>query len=756
MIAVALASVLLLTTSQSASRGEPILHGSVHAGEGTPIAGAFVTLLAPEVRVAVTDSAGTFAVPPPPPAPGSYTVLVNAEGFVGRQLAVEIGETPVPPLAVTLEAIAAGHAPAGAADAGGETVVVEADRMNLAPARRVLDREEVRKIPGTWGDPFRAVQNLPGAARPFLGFFGEVVVRGSAPEDTRLYVDGHEVPLLYHFGGLKSLLNPQSVETVEFLPGGFGSYYGRAIGGVLDARTRSDVPERTRVHLQTDLLDTGVFVQAPFRGGPFASGAVTAAGRRSYIDALLLPFEPDAAVPRYYDYQLKADAHLNNGDQTGLLLFGTDDALVSLSGDDGDEEELLRTIFHRLQGRWKRRLGKGRTIGGSAALGVEKGLFQGGISLKPRWTAGMRVDGRTPVVDGVATLNLGADAHGSYQRRGGIFEDGETSSSATAGEEEPDFRPDSPREWLGDAAAYAELEWTPHPSLQVVPGARVDWFGAVDETTVDPRLAARWRVDDATTLLGATGLYHQPPRIGLLGIFVFDLGALGIDIPPERAVHAVAGVERVVTGSIGVDAYVWYKHMDHLTEIVLDLSGAGDTDDDFVLTDGRGRAYGLELMLRLYPTERLFAWIGYTLSRAERRDPQGGGWFPFAYDQTHNLNAVVSWQLTPTIRMGGRVRYVTGNPFTPYVGSVYDTDSGSYWGIPGDRMSARVPAYWQIDARIDKTIQARIWRFVLFADVMNVTNRRNPEFPSYTHDYAKVRYERGLPILPMIGLEAYR
>ncbi len=638
----------------------------------------------------------------------------------------------------------------GAISAGETTMVVEAERLNIAPARRTLEREEVRKVPGSWGDPFRAAQNLPGAARPFLGFFGELAVRGSAPEDTRLYVDGHEVPLLYHFGGLKSLLNPQSIDAVEFLPGGFGAYYGRAVGGVLDARTRSDVPEKTKVHLQTDLLDTGLFVQVPFSGGRIAEGAVAAAGRRSYIDALIMPLDPDAVVPRYYDYALKTDLAMLGGDKMSFLVFGTDDALVSLGGEDDQDAEALHTIFHRFQARWRRSLGEGRSLGVSSAFGIEKGLFQGGLSLKPRYTAGLRADYRTPVTPSV-DVNVGADLAGLYQDADDLFEE----RQPDPGEPAPEFQPDKPREWLGDAAAYVEIEWRATDRLTVVPGARADWFGSIERGSVDPRVAARWRVDDRLTALAALGQYHQPPRIGLLGIFVFDLGALGIDIPAERATHLVIGAERVMSSTIGFDAYAYYKEMDHLTEISLDPTGGGDTNEDFVLTDGKGRAYGAELLLRVYPTDRLFAWIAWSMSRAERLSA-ADEWVPYSYDQTHNLNAVASYQATPTIRIGARVRYVTGNPFTPYRGSVWDVDRGEWRGIPGRQMSARLPPFWQADIRVDKTIQADVWKFVLFADVMNATNRRNPEFPVYSADYRKIRYERGLPIIPLIGLEAVR
>ena len=75
----------------------------------------------------------------------------------------------------------------------------------------------LRHIPGTQGDTLKAVQNLPGVARsPYGG--GLLVVWGSAPQDTRVYVDGVHVPLLYHGGGYRSILPSNFVKSVELVP----------------------------------------------------------------------------------------------------------------------------------------------------------------------------------------------------------------------------------------------------------------------------------------------------------------------------------------------------------------------------------------------------------------------------------------------------------------------------------------------------------------------------------------------------------
>jgi len=52
-----------------------------------------------------------------------------------------------------------------------------------------------------------------------MGLMGEIVVRGSAPKDTKVFVDGAEVPIVYHFGGLRSVLPTGMIENLEFLSG---------------------------------------------------------------------------------------------------------------------------------------------------------------------------------------------------------------------------------------------------------------------------------------------------------------------------------------------------------------------------------------------------------------------------------------------------------------------------------------------------------------------------------------------------------
>src|SRR5690606_3087044 len=115
--------------------------------------------------------------------------------------------------------------------------VVRARTPPRVASRIQLDRRELQKMPGTFGDPIRVVENLPGLARaPLLG--GALIVRGGTPLDTTVFIDGVPVPQLYHFGLFRSVLHDTMLDSIEFSPGGFSARYGTAIAGIVEIQTR--------------------------------------------------------------------------------------------------------------------------------------------------------------------------------------------------------------------------------------------------------------------------------------------------------------------------------------------------------------------------------------------------------------------------------------------------------------------------------------------------------------------------------------
>src|SRR5262249_10927413 len=139
----------------------------------------------------------------------------------------------LPPAAPPVSAAAEREATPSAPADDRYTSTVHGARAAVETVEHSLDVEEVQRIPGTQGDTLKAIQSLPGVARAPFGL-GLLIVWGSAPADTRTYVDGVYIPTLYHFGGLRSTLNSDMIQSLDFLPGGYSVDHGLGLGGVVD------------------------------------------------------------------------------------------------------------------------------------------------------------------------------------------------------------------------------------------------------------------------------------------------------------------------------------------------------------------------------------------------------------------------------------------------------------------------------------------------------------------------------------------
>jgi TonB family protein len=113
-----------------------------------------------------------------------------------------------------------------------EEIIVMAPRIKRQVVSTQVAAEQAKSVPGSQGDVLKVVENLPGVARAAAGS-GTLVVWGSSPQDTRVYIDGIDVPRLYHDGGYRSIMSSDLVKSVELLPGGYGAEFGRGLGGLV-------------------------------------------------------------------------------------------------------------------------------------------------------------------------------------------------------------------------------------------------------------------------------------------------------------------------------------------------------------------------------------------------------------------------------------------------------------------------------------------------------------------------------------------
>jgi len=150
-------------------------------------------------------------------------------------------------------------------DAGSEPateVTVKGERPPREVTKRTIGRDEMEHSAGTYGDALLSLQNFPGVARP-PPFSGALVVRGSAPQDTNIYIDGTNIPLAYHFGGLSSVVPTELLEKIEFSPGNYSAEYGRGMGGIVDVGLRDPKKDGYHALIEGSVLGFRALAEGP-------------------------------------------------------------------------------------------------------------------------------------------------------------------------------------------------------------------------------------------------------------------------------------------------------------------------------------------------------------------------------------------------------------------------------------------------------------------------------------------------------------
>jgi TonB family protein len=638
-------------------------------------------------------------------------------------------------------------------------IEVEGQRPAREPTQRTLAAEEIRKIPGTNGDALRAIGNMPGVAR--VGAFdGLLIVRGSSPRDTQVFIDGTNVPIVYHFGGLSSVVPSEMLERIDFYPGNFGPQYGRATGGIVDVGLRS--PKKDKLHglLQVDLVDARVLVEAPIN----KSTRFMIGGRRSWLDAWLGPALRSSGVgvtaaPVYYDYQAMLEHDATKNTTLRLAVFGSDDRMkLTLNSPDSRDPAFggdagLHQGFWRIQGRvdtrptdkvrWTTTVSAGQdsqhtTIGGMY-LDVAFLNFQARSDVRAKLSS---------AITAIAGFDVQHDLYDASYRLPSTDFENDQDSGPTFG------KPLVSIHGKGSAtrpAGYAMLELAPFSTLKLLPGVRADYDGGTEKWSADPRVAARWDVHAGyprTTIKGGAGVFHQAPE-AYESIKPFGNGGLH----SESANHYSLGFEQELAPPLELSLEGFYKDLHGL---VLSAPSQNSTANGLSYQNiGRGRSYGSELLLRYKPGNggRFFGWVAYTLSRSERKDSKHDAYYRYDYDQTHILTALASYKLGRGWQLGGRFRYVTGSPYTPEIGGTVDYDAGSYAPVTSTaRNSKRLPAFHQLDVRVDKTWQFQSWALSAYLDVQNAYNHQNTESIGYNFDYSQTTATHGLPLLPIVGI----
>ncbi|MCC6521040.1 MAG: TonB-dependent receptor plug domain-containing protein [Polyangiaceae bacterium] len=618
-------------------------------------------------------------------------------------------------------------------DAAAIDVVVEGEGLDReeqdvhAPSQRSLTDREYSRIPGAFGDAFRAIEALPGVT-PMASGLPALLVRGSSPSATGYYLDGIQVPFLFHLLVGPSVLHPAIVERVDFYPGAYPSRFGRQAGGIVSAATHTPSPE-LRLEGSLRLFDAGVYADVPLDDG---RAHVFLGGRYSYTAALFALVAPSVRLA-YWDYQGGASYAPSPRDRVRVFAFGSHDFLGkadTVTGEDGSEEtevsELFAADFHRVELRLEHTPLPDDAGGAHRLLAFDFGYDRTGLGAQG--AAKARAFGARAEADVVVSPEV--------RFRGGIDLEVSDHRFETDASDEPPAKPSrmpKPKTTEssgfqfdlqsafraslgGDFGAWVDAVLRPVPELELVPGTRLDAFSeaGVHELGVDPRLALRVRPLDWLALVAAGGIAHQR---GSVGIAVPGLEPAGLHL--QRAVQLSTGAELELPEEVHVGA-TFFHHAYAAMSDVIAACGPGVTACDLGDRAG-GRSFGLELSVSRSFSERVAGMLSYTLSRSLRT--VGSRTFLSDFDRTHILHLALGFNLGAGWNAGARLTAYSGKPYS--LVAFEDPDDPTDPTLIGRRNALRGPPFHRLDLRVEKRWIIEDMGFIsLVLEGMNVTLRK--------------------------------
>lgn len=702
-------------------------------GTQLPIKDSNIFLL-PSKAKATTNPDGSFNFDPVSDE-GQCTIIVNLTGY--KKIEQEIA-CQTPEIKLYLEKIRYNDFVT--------TVVSKAPKRDAQ--MKSLKQEDFINMPGSFGgDPVRAAQNLPGIAQ--TGPSAQVVVQGASPDDTGYLINGHFVPIIFHFGGLSSVVAPQAIDRVELRPSGYGPEYSRAIGGIINLETKAPGEDKITNTAYVDLLNVGAVSEGPID----EKRSFLISGRYSYIGQVLkLATEEEEDInidsaPVYGDvtaiYRKKINPHWT---YDNTFVYSRDDIEFIVQRAFGDDPALRgnlenTTEFFRFIPRLTGRLSDSTTTTHSLGIGQDKIYFNVGSQffdlarkvITHRSELAHRFNSKHELFVGLDNEFDKASVSLSLPSR---FNLGGVDNPFSSGQERR-FSIDNSDVNIGP---YWRYNFALNEKLTLSPNMRFDYFSETKEFITQPRAQIIYQWSDQLKLNFSAGLYAQAPEPQEVSK---EYG--NPDITSPRSTHYTLGWEKdfFEPGGTGLSVInnFFYKDLDNL--VIPDQRSV-------YLNTGTGRIFGMEIQANYnhgpWNGQLVYTYLDST------RDIPGLGEYPAQFDQTHNFNLIAGYDLDRW-SFSGRFRIVTGNPYTPVREGVFDSNNDVYIPIRGPFFSERVNTFQQLDLRVERKTIYDTWILSWYVDIQNVLNRKNGEGVDFAYDYSRSVEDDGLPILPTFGVK---
>ena len=626
-----------------------------------------------------------------------------------------------------------------------ETVVVEGQRLPSTISRKEIRGSELIRIPGTGRDALKGLTTLPSIGIP-NDLFGILYIRGSAPGETLLYFDRTSLGYPFHYAGLFSTINSDSIEDIRIYAGGYGAEFGLDSQSVIDIRSRETLEKRRGGVFNLNIISPSGFLETKIGEKGYAS----VAGRFT-IHNLILGLFFDWTFPTWSDYQLKFAYQLTEKHHLTLNGLGAADHFdfSNFGSEESQEIDDFSAYFKNgfeaegihLRSDFTDKLTSHLSLTRSDNfLNIHFGgtSNQGDKTESERFIYSVKVN--------VPTYTLREDM--SYKLTPTLqFEPGflfgfspsksltHTSSAENIdidADEEPTWKqkPDEFNYTFRRAEGYLQARYDPLSFLSIALGTRFDYLNLTEELSIQPRGSLSLTLPSTSTLRFAYGRYEQSPLTYQV------LKADGNrNLKSSLTEHYIMELEHQLSPQTELKFALYYKNIEKLVTRSVNLETLFDDSDTTkttaYLNQGTGFVSGAEIFLRHRVSEKFFGWLSYAYTHAERRETPDAVHKPFLFNNTHIVSIVANYSPTTKTEIGTKWQYASGTTAVPLSNlfTVQDPVTAGMHPLISDVAGAifptEFPSYHRLDLRFSN--KRKWWGLPVtaYTEILNVYNRKN-------------------------------
>ena len=674
-----------------------------------------------------------------------------------------------------------------------EEIIVSARASTTSPDSSVastwLDREQIRRAPGTAGDVFRGLNTLPGVSA--TGEFSDFTVRGRGPRDNLILIDEIPYDRLVHFdqalgeeddvkgGGRFSIFGQNVVGEAEFQPGTWQAAYGGANGSLLKLSIAEGNEETPFTSIKADLAGAEILYDGP---SYVLENTSVLLSLRHYNFGWLFDIigEETIGTPKLTDLLFKSTTQINDRSVLKVLALYTPerfrrnaknviasenlkDVIIAKSSEDAG---LLGITLENLVGA----TGRLNNIFyyRSADANNTQGEAFPELSPEPVSTETLFIE------DPIIRLDEGETEFGwrmDYHQLNALGElsFGSRLSYLTADYtrevlrdyevfvyDQDDFRTDVSQKYLLytpalynarldesilNASVYGDQSFN-FDNISIRPGVRLDYDDLLQVFTISPRLQANWRLSPDTRMSLGGGIYYQQPRL-----LEVAGNPANLALKPERSTQLSLGLEHYIGSDYRMMVELYQQSLDNLVV-------EGDRVSGLLSNSGKGSNTGIDWLFSRKFQNGWSAMVRYSYVRATRNNNDGTGSFPAEFSRPHLANVTVNYEPNASWAISAQYQIASGRPSDTYVINSDVFSNPDFLRFSREivqRYTGRYPSFQTLNLRIDYRRNFSALNVIAFIDIINVLGRFNVDEVEFSPRTGDVENE-GLDTFPQLGI----